>query len=51
MQAPEQPYLMPEIMINKVTQFPNDIAINKPIPGESGFEQGVLFKKTDTKNN
>src|SRR5579859_1499816 len=37
MQAPEQTYLMPKVMIYEMGKLPYNIPIYKPIPGESRF--------------
>ena len=51
MQAPEQSYLMPEIMINEMRKFPNHVTEYQPIPGEACSYQSVFFKKTNAKRN
>jgi hypothetical protein len=38
---------MAEVVIKKMTEFPNDITVNKPVPGKTGFDYRVFFKKTD----
>jgi hypothetical protein len=49
MQAPEQPHFMAEEMINEMPEFPDDITINKPVPGKAGFKDGVFFKEAYAK--
>jgi hypothetical protein len=39
---------MPEIMINKMSKFPDNVAIDKPIPGKLNIDYGVLLKNTNT---
>ena len=36
-------------MIDKMTKFPDNISVDKPVPGEGCFEDGMFFKKSDTK--
>ena len=50
-EAPEQPHFMTEIMINEVGEFPDDVAIDEPIPGEVSGQNGVFFKKADAKGD
>ena len=47
--APEQPYLMTKIVVNKVSEFPDDITIDEPVPGKAGGQYRILFKKADAK--
>ena len=42
---------MAEIVIKKMTEFPNNIPINKPVPGKTGFKDRMLLKKPDTECN
>jgi len=50
MQAPKQPYFVGQKMIDEVRKFPNDVSINKPIPGERGGYQGDRGKQTNAKS-
>jgi hypothetical protein len=36
-------------MVNKMAEFPNDIAIDKPVPGKCGFNNSMLLKKANAK--
>lgn len=49
MKTPEQSDLMTKIMIDEMSQFPDDIAIDEPVPGELGGQYGIFFKKADAK--
>jgi hypothetical protein len=49
MEAPEQAYFMAKIMIDKVCEFPDDVSVDEPVPGEFRFEDGIFFKKADAK--
>jgi hypothetical protein len=42
---------MTKIMIYKMSQLPNNIAIDEPIPGELCFDDPIFFKKAYTKSN
>lgn len=42
---------MRQEMINEMRKFPNDIAINKPVPGKGGFKNRILFKQPDAKSH
>ena len=34
-------------MIDKVSQLPNDIAVEKPVPGKGRFQEGMPFKQAN----
>jgi hypothetical protein len=51
MQAPQQTYFMGKVMIYKMSQFPDDIAIDEPIPGEACIYNRELFKESDAKSH
>ncbi len=42
---------MPEIVIDKMAEFPNNITVNKPVPGERCFNNCIFFEKAYAKNN
>ena len=42
---------MAQIMIYEVCQFPDDIAVNYPIPGNCGCEQCIRLEKPNAKCN
>jgi len=42
---------MTEIMIYKMSQLPNNVAIDEPIPGKTCFNNTIFFEKTYTKSN
>ena len=48
MQTPQQPDFMCQIMIYEMSQFPNHVAINEPVPGKGGLYDGYWFKESDT---
>jgi hypothetical protein len=35
-------------MIDKMGELPHYIAVNEPVPGKGGFEDGIPGKQTDT---
>jgi len=51
MEAPEQTYLMTEIMIDEVGKLPDDVSINKPVPCEGRVEGRIFFQEADAKSN
>lgn len=46
-QAPQQAHFMRQEMIDKVCKFPNDIAVNEPVPGKRGFKKRVFFEQAN----
>lgn len=50
-QAPEQPHLMRQEMVNKMRELPHNVPVNEPIPGKSGFEHGIPGKQADTQSH
>jgi hypothetical protein len=42
---------MTEVVVKEVSELPNNIAIDEPIPGEAGFEYCVRFEQAYTKHN
>jgi hypothetical protein len=40
---------MRKVVIPKMSKFPYDIAVNKPVPGKRGFENSKPRKEADTK--
>lgn len=50
-EAPEQAYFMSEIVIDEMSEFPDDVSIDEPVPGETGGEDGVFFEKADAKGD
>ena len=42
---------MTKIVIDKMSQFPGNISIDKPIPGKTCFEDPIFFKKSYAKSN
>ena len=51
METPEQAHLMSEIVINEMGEFPDDVSIDEPVPGEAGGHDGVFFEKADAKGD
>jgi hypothetical protein len=51
MQAPQQTDLMPEIVIQEMSEFPHDISVNKPVPGEACFDHRILLEKPDAESH
>ena len=50
-QTPENTDLMRQEMIDKMGEFPHDIPVNKPIPGESGFEDSIPGKQPNAQGD
>ena len=40
---------MPQIMINKMRQFPDNISIQEPVPGKVGLQRRKTAQQSDTK--
>src|ERR1051326_2862981 len=51
MQTPEQSYFMTKIVIDEMSQFPNNIPVDKPIPRKACFDDPIFFKKSYAKSN
>jgi hypothetical protein len=51
MKAPEQPHFMTEIVINEMSQLPNDITIDKPVPRKTRLDEPPFFKETYAEGN
>jgi len=51
MQTPEDAHFVGEEVIDKVGEFPNDIAVDEPIPREGGVQDRVFFEIRDTKGD
>jgi hypothetical protein len=42
---------MTKIVIYKMSQLPDDVAIDEPIPGKPCFNDPIFFEKTYAKRN
>jgi hypothetical protein len=42
---------MSEIMVNEMSQLPNNIAVNKPVPGELNVYNCILLKNANTNHS
>jgi hypothetical protein len=51
MQTPEQPHFVAPVMIEKMPKLPNNVSIDKPIPGKTGLKRSHMLEKANTKGN
>jgi hypothetical protein len=51
MKTPKQSDLMSPIMVKEMTKLPDDISINKPVPGKFSMENSIGFQQSYDKNN
>lgn len=51
MQAPENTHLMRQEMIDKMSKLPHHIAVDEPIPGKGGLEDGIPGKHANTQGH
>ena len=42
---------MSQIVIYKMTKFPNDISVYQPVPCKRGFKNSMFFKNADAKRH
>ena len=50
-QTPKQANLVPKVVVDEMPKLPDDIAVDKPVPGQGGLNGRIFFKQADTKND
>jgi hypothetical protein len=48
MQTPEKPDFMRQEMVDKMSELPNYISVNEPIPGKRGLKDSISRKQAYT---
>ena len=42
-ETPEQAYFVSEVVIDEMSEFPDDVSIDQPVPGEGCFKRSIFF--------